>query len=84
MNLLFGDYIKWKEFAIDLLCSNENCKSELIIDSRKVTGLIFCSGKCSNKFIEDLQKEKEIEEKQIPAIVRETWLSYKKGAELNG
>ena len=47
MDVLFGNFHEWKEWAIDLLCSNEKCKRELTIDSRKVTNLIYCSKKCA-------------------------------------
>lgn len=37
---------KWKEFAIEIFCSNEKCKNIIVIDSRKVTGLIYCGPDC--------------------------------------
>lgn len=40
---------EWKEFAIELLCSNERCKSEIVIDSRKVDNLIYCSRRCAKE-----------------------------------
>ena len=46
MSWLFK-YHEWKEFAIDILCSFERCHSVLTIDSRKITGLIYCSGTCA-------------------------------------
>ncbi len=42
-------YHKWKDFAIEICCSNEKCKSILVIDSRKINGIVFCSQKCGEK-----------------------------------
>lgn len=39
-------YHKWKEFAIDIFCSNIYCKNVITIDSRKITGIVYCSQKC--------------------------------------
>lgn len=42
-------YNKWKEHAIEVLCSNEKCKSEVMIDKRMVTDLIYCSKRCAKE-----------------------------------
>ena len=39
-------YHGWKDYAIKLFCSNIKCKNILIIDERKVYGLIYCTDKC--------------------------------------
>lgn len=42
-------YNEWAEYAIKVLCSNEKCKRAIIIDSRQIRGLIYCSRKCVNQ-----------------------------------
>ena len=48
---------EWKEFAIDVLCSNELCKSEFKIDGRMITDLIYCSARCAKR--DGLTEKKE-------------------------
>lgn len=42
-------YNLWKEFAIDIFCSNERCKNKIVIDSREINNLIYCSKRCAIK-----------------------------------
>ena len=37
---------EWKGFARLIYCSNIYCKNRIIIDSRKITGIVYCSQKC--------------------------------------
>ena len=43
------NYNLWKEHAIEIFCSNEICKNEIVIDNRKITDLIYCSVKCAKR-----------------------------------
>lgn len=52
MTGLFTFY-KWKDYAIEIFCSNEHCKSEIIIDSRQIQGLVFCSEKCTQSWLKN-------------------------------
>ncbi len=36
----------WQDTAIEIHCSRIKCKNILIIDSTKITGIIYCSKKC--------------------------------------
>ena len=39
-------FSEWADYAIEVLCSNEKCNRAVIIDSRQISGLIYCSRKC--------------------------------------
>ncbi len=39
-------YYKWKDFAIEIYCSNIYCKNVITIDSREITGIVYCTQKC--------------------------------------
>ena len=39
-------YHKWKDFAIEICCSNEKCKNIIVVDRRMITGLLYCNKKC--------------------------------------
>lgn len=41
------NFYKWKDYAIEIFCSNEYCKTKITIDRRQISGLIFCSEKCA-------------------------------------
>ncbi len=44
---------KWEGEAIEVHCSYVPCKNTIMVDSTKITGLLFCSQKCGEKEFEE-------------------------------
>ena len=36
----------WVEYALEIHCSNPKCKQIIVVDRRRITGLLYCSIKC--------------------------------------